>query len=121
MLEFTRKCKFDADLFTTPPRPKSTAITTVPTNCLPKSAAEAIKATWTGEGSVVDEGQWRKRFAEGLLRSMARQRVESGFEAQTFSSAEEFLASESLANTTCLVLDVAMPGMTGPDLQRGRP
>ena len=66
MLEFTQKCKFDADLFTTPPRPKSTAMTTVPTNCLPKSTAEAIKATWTGEGSVVDEGQWRKRFAEGL-------------------------------------------------------
>src|SRR2546430_2935858 len=43
---------------------------------------------------------------------------EFGFEAQTFSSAEEFLASKSIAETRCLVLDVAMPGMTGPDLQR---
>jgi FixJ family two-component response regulator len=43
---------------------------------------------------------------------------EFGFEAQAFSSAEEFLASESIAETKCLVLDVAMPGMTGPDLQR---
>jgi FixJ family two-component response regulator len=43
---------------------------------------------------------------------------EFGFEAQTFSSAEEFLASESIAMTKCLVLDVAMPGMSGPDLQR---
>jgi FixJ family two-component response regulator len=43
---------------------------------------------------------------------------EFGFEAQTFSSAEEFLASETIADTNCLVLDVAMPGMTGPDLQR---
>ena len=43
---------------------------------------------------------------------------EFGFEALVFSSAEEFLASESVAETRCLVLDVAMPGMTGPDLQR---
>jgi FixJ family two-component response regulator len=43
---------------------------------------------------------------------------EFGFEAQAFSSAEEFLASESVGDTNCLVLDVAMPGMTGPDLQR---
>jgi len=43
---------------------------------------------------------------------------EFGFEAQTFSSAEEFLASEIVAETNCLVLDVAMPGMTGLDLQR---
>jgi FixJ family two-component response regulator len=43
---------------------------------------------------------------------------EFGFEPRTFSSAEEFLASESVADTNCLVLDVAMPGMTGPDLQR---
>jgi len=43
---------------------------------------------------------------------------EFGFEAQVFSSAEEFLASQSVAETNCLVLDVAMPGMSGPELQR---
>jgi FixJ family two-component response regulator len=43
---------------------------------------------------------------------------EFGFDAQSFSSAEEFLASETLAETNCFLLDVAMPGMTGPDLQR---
>ena len=43
---------------------------------------------------------------------------EFGFEAQTFSSAEEFLASDLVDDTRCLLLDVAMPGMTGPDLQR---
>jgi FixJ family two-component response regulator len=43
---------------------------------------------------------------------------EFGFTAQTFSSAEDFLASDSLRQTKCLILDVAMPGMTGPDLQR---
>jgi FixJ family two-component response regulator len=43
---------------------------------------------------------------------------EFGFEARTFSSAEEFLASDLVDETKCLVLDVAMPGMSGPDLQQ---
>jgi FixJ family two-component response regulator len=41
-----------------------------------------------------------------------------GFAARAFSSAEEFLASDCVAQTRCLLLDVAMPGMTGPDLQQ---
>jgi FixJ family two-component response regulator len=41
-----------------------------------------------------------------------------GFSAQAFSSAEEFLASEAVSQTRCLVLDVAMPGMSGPALQQ---
>src|SRR5262245_26705767 len=61
--------------------------------------------------SVVDDDESVRESLPDLLR-------EFGFEAQTFSSAEEFLASESVADTNCLVLDVAMPGMTGPDLQR---
>jgi FixJ family two-component response regulator len=42
----------------------------------------------------------------------------SGFEAHAFSSAEEFLASDAVGQTGCLILDIAMPGMTGLDLQR---
>jgi FixJ family two-component response regulator len=61
--------------------------------------------------SVVDDDESVRESLPDLLR-------EFGFEAQTFSSAEDFLASESLADTSCLVLDVAMPGMTGLDLQR---
>src|ERR1051325_8490295 len=61
--------------------------------------------------SVVDDDESVRESLPDLLR-------EFGFEAQTFSSAEEFLASEIVADTNCLVLDVAMPGMTGPDLQR---
>ena len=61
--------------------------------------------------SVVDDDESVRESLPDLLR-------EFGFEAQTFSSAEEFLASEKIADTNCLVLDVAMPGMTGPDLQR---
>ena len=41
-----------------------------------------------------------------------------GFAAQAFSSAEAFLASEALSETHCLILDIAMPGMSGPDLHQ---
>src|ERR1044072_666716 len=61
--------------------------------------------------SVVDDDESVRESLPDLLR-------EFGFEAQTFSSAEEFLASGSVANTNCLILDVAMPGMSGPALQR---
>src|SRR6185369_12832828 len=61
--------------------------------------------------SVVDDDESVRESLPDLLK-------EFGFDAQAFSSAEEFLASESIAETRCLLLDVAMPGMTGPDLQR---
>jgi FixJ family two-component response regulator len=61
--------------------------------------------------SVVDDDESVRESLPDLLK-------EFGFEARTFSSAEEFLASESVGDTNCLVLDVAMPGMTGPDLQQ---
>ena len=61
--------------------------------------------------TVVDDDESVRESLPDLLN-------EFGFEAETFSSAEEFLASESLEQTKCLVLDVAMPGMTGPDLQQ---
>ena len=43
---------------------------------------------------------------------------EFGFAVRAFSSAEAFLASDCIAQTRCLILDMAMPGMTGPDLAR---
>jgi FixJ family two-component response regulator len=39
-----------------------------------------------------------------------------GFAVEAFSSAEEFLASDFIARTKCLILDIAMPGMSGPEL-----
>ena len=61
--------------------------------------------------AVVDDDESVRESLPDLLR-------EFGFRAQTFSSAEEFLASGSLAQTRCLLLDIAMPGMSGPALQK---
>ena len=61
--------------------------------------------------SVVDDDESVRESLPDLLN-------EFGFEAQIFSSAEEFLKSKAVAKTNCLLLDVAMPGMSGPDLQR---
>lgn len=61
--------------------------------------------------SVVDDDESVRESLPDLLK-------EFGFSAEAFSSAEEFLASDDVGKTRCLILDVAMPGMTGPDLQR---
>ncbi len=61
--------------------------------------------------SVVDDDESVRESLPDLLK-------EFGFSAQAFSSAEEFLNSDCIGKTKCLILDVAMPGMTGPDLQR---
>ena len=61
--------------------------------------------------SVVDDDESVRESLPDLLK-------EFGFSAQAFSSAEEFLGSDSIGKTRCLILDVAMPGMTGPDLHR---
>jgi FixJ family two-component response regulator len=61
--------------------------------------------------SVVDDDESVRESLPDLLR-------EFGFAAQAFASAREFLASEWVDRTQCLILDVAMPGMSGPDLQQ---
>jgi len=61
--------------------------------------------------SVVDDDESVRESLPDLL-------MEFGFSARAFSSAEEFLASDLLGQTRCLVLDVTMPGMSGPDLQK---
>jgi FixJ family two-component response regulator len=61
--------------------------------------------------SVVDDDESVRESLPDLVR-------EFGFTAQAFSSAEEFLASDYIDQTKCLILDIGMPGMSGPDLQR---
>src|SRR5579863_6559780 len=61
--------------------------------------------------SVVDDDESIRESLPDLLR-------EFGFAARTFPSAEAFLRSDFVPETRCLILDIAMPGMTGPALQR---
>lgn len=74
---------------------------------MPRSSSESQGEKFV---SIVDDDASVRNSARRLLRS-------SGFSAQAFASAEEFLNSESLAYTACLLLDVSMPGMGGLDLQ----
>jgi FixJ family two-component response regulator len=60
--------------------------------------------------SIVDDDEAIRDATEALLRSL-------GYRAVTFASAEEFLQSDSLGNTECLITDVQMPGLSGVDLQ----
>ena len=61
--------------------------------------------------SVVDDDEMLRESLPDLLR-------EFGFAAQAFSSGPEFLSSDSVGLTKCLILDVSMPGMSGLDLQQ---
>ena len=61
--------------------------------------------------AVIDDDESVRESLPDLLR-------EFGHEVEAFASAEEFLASGDLGRIRCLILDVAMPGMSGPELQR---
>jgi FixJ family two-component response regulator len=61
--------------------------------------------------SVVDDDESMRESLPDLIK-------EFGFGARAFSSAEEFLSSGSAGETSCLILDIAMPGMSGPELHQ---
>ena len=61
--------------------------------------------------SVVDDDESVRESLPDLLK-------EFGFAARAFSSAEEFLDSDTVLLTGCLILDIVMPGMSGLELQR---
>ena len=61
--------------------------------------------------AIVDDDESVRESLPDLLREL-------GFAAQAFSSAEEFLKSNYVDQIECLILDVAMPGMSGPELAR---
>jgi FixJ family two-component response regulator len=61
--------------------------------------------------SVVDDDESMRESLPDLIK-------EFGFAARAFSSAEEFLSSGSADETSCLILDIAMPGMSGPQLHQ---
>jgi len=61
--------------------------------------------------SVVDDDESVRESLPDLLRQF-------GFDVEAFASAEAFLASDAVRETSCLLLDIAMAGMSGPELQQ---
>jgi FixJ family two-component response regulator len=61
--------------------------------------------------SIVDDDESVRESLPDLLK-------EFGLASQTFSSAEEFLAKDGISRSKCLILDVGLPGMRGPELQK---
>ena len=61
--------------------------------------------------AIVDDDESIRESVPDLLRQF-------GFEAKAFESAEAFLLSDCMEAIDCLVLDIVMPGMSGPDLQQ---
>jgi FixJ family two-component response regulator len=61
--------------------------------------------------ALVDDDESVRESLPDLLR-------EFGYSARAFSSAKEFLGSAAVDMARCLIADIAMPGMTGPELHR---
>jgi FixJ family two-component response regulator len=59
--------------------------------------------------SIVDDDETTREAVAGLVRSL-------GFVVAVFENAADFLTSDHLSRTACLIADVRMPGMTGPEL-----
>jgi len=60
--------------------------------------------------SIIDDDPSVRQATDGLLRSL-------GYRSVTFASAEDFLQSDRLHDTSCLITDVQMPGLSGVELQ----
>jgi len=61
--------------------------------------------------AVIDDDKSVRDSTNGLVRSL-------GFATATFASAEEYLCSDQVRDTTCVITDLQMPGLSGADLQR---
>ncbi len=61
--------------------------------------------------AVVDDDESLRESLPDLLTLL-------GYAVRAFASAEEFLVSDCVFKTRCLILDIVMPGMTGLDLQQ---
>jgi FixJ family two-component response regulator len=60
--------------------------------------------------SIIDDDEFMLDAVRNLVRSL-------GYSAAVFSSAEDYLRSDYLRESACVIADVQMPGMTGVDLQ----
>jgi FixJ family two-component response regulator len=61
--------------------------------------------------AIVDDDESMREALRGLIKSV-------GYRAEAFASAEAFLSSRRVSGTSCLIADVMMPGMKGPELHR---
>jgi FixJ family two-component response regulator len=61
--------------------------------------------------AVIDDDKSVRDSTNGLVRSL-------GYATATFASAEEYLCSDRVRDTTCVITDLQMPGLSGADLQR---
>ena len=61
--------------------------------------------------AIIDDDPFVRQATDDLLRSL-------GYRTAAFASAEDFLQSSRIQETTCLISDVQMPGLSGVDLQR---
>jgi FixJ family two-component response regulator len=61
--------------------------------------------------SIVDDDEEVRTATAGLVRAL-------GYQARAYASAETFLSSADAGKSDCLILDVQMPGMSGPELQQ---
>lgn len=61
--------------------------------------------------SIIDDDRFVREATDCLVRSL-------GYRAEMFASAEDFLQSERVNDTSCVITDVQMPGLSGIDLQR---
>ena len=60
--------------------------------------------------SIIDDDPSVREATQSLIRSL-------GYDAEVFASAEEYLQSDNLTDSACLITDLHMPGMSGSDLQ----
>ena len=59
---------------------------------------------------IIDDDPWARSGLEELVLAL-------GFPARTFASAEQFVESDAVADTACVITDVQMPGLSGLELQ----
>jgi FixJ family two-component response regulator len=60
--------------------------------------------------SIIDDDPSVRKATDGLVRSL-------GYRSLTFASAEDFLESDHISDTSCVITDVQMPGISGVELQ----